>query len=154
VLRSRISRVLLCLAALGVAVSIGAGYGLSHWLYVPSEPLAISRQFIDLVQAGDLAKAYLLTAQEGFVGATLTEFDARIRQELGIASFPTHRAVEMIRITSGPQTYGNRLRRWLLGRKLDHDQVSLDYFIEIPFEVRLAPDQGTWRIVYFQSHAM
>ena len=153
-LRSRVSRVLLSLAALGVVLSIGAGYGLSHWLYVPPEPLAISRQFIDLVQAGDLSKAYLLTAQKGFVGATLTEFDARIRHELGIASFPTHRPVEMIRITSGPQTYGNRLRRWLLGRKLDPDQVSVDYFIEIPFEIRLAPDQGTWRIVYFQSHAM
>ena len=151
-LRSRVSRVLLSLAVLGVAPSIG--YGLSHWLYVPPEPLAISRQFIDLVQAGDLSKAYLLTEQRGFVGATPAEFDAKIRHELGLASFPTHRSVEMIGSTSGPQSYGNRLRRWLLRRKLDPDQISVDYLVEIPFEVRLAPDQGSWRSVYFQSHAI
>ncbi len=107
-----------------------------------------------MVQAGDLSKAYLLWEQRGFVGATPAEFDAKIRHEWGIESFPTHRSVEMLGITSGPQSYGNRLRRWLLRRKLDPTQISVDYLVEIPFEVRLAPDQGSWRIVYFQSQAM
>lgn len=153
-MRSRAARILLSLSALGVALALGVGYLLSHWLYVPPEPVAISRQFIDLVQAGDLSEAYLLTTQRGFVGATPAEFDAKIRHELGVDSFPTHRPIKMIRVTSGPQSYGNRLRRWLLGRTLDPDEISVDYYVEISFEVRLASHDGKWRIVYFQSHAM
>jgi len=45
---------------------------------------------------------------------------------LGIDAFPSHRSVEMTRITSGPQSYGNWLRRSLPGRKLDPDEISVD----------------------------
>ncbi|HUH84857.1 MAG TPA: hypothetical protein VLX85_09605, partial [Stellaceae bacterium] len=106
-LRSRVVKVFLGHASLGVVLALVAGYLLSRWLYLPPEPLAISRHFIDLVQAGDLSEAYLLTTQRGFVGATPAEFEARIRHELGIDSFPIHRPVEMIGVTSGPRTYGN-----------------------------------------------
>lgn len=88
-MRSRLARILHGLAALGVVVALSAGFLLSYWLSVPPEPLAISPHFIDLVQAGDLSEAYLLTAQRGAVGASLAEFDAKIRHELSVDSFPT-----------------------------------------------------------------
>jgi hypothetical protein len=152
-LRSRRSKVFLRAAVLGILLAIGAGYVLSHWRYVPPEPLAISQTFIDLVQAGDLSAAYLLTDQRGGVGATFAAFDANIRHQLGIDSLPSHRPTQMIGVVSGPQTYGNRVRRWLLGRELDPDQISIDYWVGLPFEIRLAIYEGNWRIVFFQSHA-
>jgi hypothetical protein len=155
-LRSRASKALLCAAALGAFLSIGANYALSRWRYIPPEPLAISRHFVDLVQAGDLSDAYLLTTGGSDVGATLAEFDARIRQQLLIDVFPTDRPVKLIGIRSGSQSYGNRLRRWLSGRTLDPapgEQFSVDYLVGLLFEVRLAFYEGKWIIVYFQSHA-
>jgi hypothetical protein len=153
-LRSLTSKGLLYAAVLGVFLMIGAGYTLSRWHYIPPEPLAISRRFIDLVQAGDLPAAYLLTNRGSYVGTSLATFEANIRYQMAIDAFPTDRPVLRIERPSNPQTYGNRLRRWLLGRKLDQDQISFDYSVGgLPFEVRLAFYEGKWRIVYFQSHA-
>ena len=140
--------------AAGIVLSAGGFYALSHWRYVPPQPLAIARRLIDLVQAGDLAEAYRPTAARGAVGGTLAAFEGNIRRQMGIGAFPTRRGVVMIGVTSGPQTYGHRLRRWLAGRKLDPDEVSVDYFVGLPFEIRLAFEPGGWRIVAFQSHAM
>jgi hypothetical protein len=116
-------------------------------------PLEISRNFIDRVQAGDLDGAYMLTSREASVGSSFAGFEASIRRQMGIDAFPAERPVELIG-TRGFQSYGNRLRRWITGRKIDPDQVSVDYFIGLPFEVRLkSNDKGEWRVTYFQSHA-
>jgi hypothetical protein len=153
-LRSRASKGLLCAAVLGVFLIICAGYSLSRWRYIPAEPLAISRHFIDLVQAGNLHAAYLLTNRGSYVGTSLATFEANIRHQMAIDAFPTDRPVKRIESPRSPQTYGNRFRRWLLGRKLDQDQISFDYSIGgLPFEVRLAFHEGKWQIVYFQLHA-
>lgn len=151
--RARAGKGLLAAAVVAIALLLGAAYALSHCDYVPREPLAVSRRFIDLVQAGSLAEAYRLTTERGAVGGNLEEFQSRIRRQLGIGDFPTHRAVALVGITSGRQSYGNRLRRWLTGRKLDPDEIGVDYVVEIPFEIRLVAEGGTWRIVFFQSHA-
>ncbi|MDE1153755.1 MAG: hypothetical protein PW788_14570 [Micavibrio sp.] len=141
-------------AAIGVFLIVSAGIALSCLRYIPPEPMDISRRFIDLVQAGDLPAAYLLTEQKGAVGATLKDFEANIRRQLGVTTFPMHRPIEMLGIRSGPQTYSNRLRRWLMGRRLDSDLISIDYYVSLPFEVRVAFHDDKWRIVYFQSHAI
>jgi len=60
----------------------------------------------------------------------------------------------MLGIRSGPQTYGNRFRRWVMGRVVEPDLISIDYNVAVPFEIRLALQGDKWRIVYFQSHAM
>jgi hypothetical protein len=42
-----------------------------------------------------------------------------------------------------------------MGRKVDPDQVSVDYYVGMPFEVRLrSDDAGKWRITFIQSHAI
>jgi hypothetical protein len=136
-----------------VIVTTGAAYALAHLSYVPRAPLEISMNFIDLIQAGDLDGAYLLTNQKVSVGSSLAAFEANIRHQMAIDVFPNNRPVKLIG-THSFQSYGNRLRRWIMGRKIDPDQVSVDYFIGLPFEVRLrSNDRGEWRIAYFQSHA-
>jgi hypothetical protein len=136
-----------------VIVTTGAAYALAHLSYVPLPPIEISKNFIDLIQAGNLDDAYLLTNQEVSVGSSFAAFEANIRYQMAIDAFPTNRPVKLIG-THSFQTYGNWLRRSIMGRKIDPDQVSVDYFIGLPFEVRLrSNDKGEWRITYFQSHA-
>jgi hypothetical protein len=138
-----------------VIVTTGTAYALAHLSYVSRAPLEISRNFLDLIQAGDLAGAYLLTNQGAMVGSTVAAFEGNVRHQARINVFPTNRSVKLIGI-HGFQSYGNRLRRWIMGRKIDPDQVSVDYFFgPHPFEVRLrSNDRGGWLITFFQSHAM
>ena len=125
-----------------VIVTALAAFALARVPYVPREPLAISREFVERIQAGDLADAYRLTNQGADVGRTPDAFEANVRHEL----IGAHGAF---------QSYGNRLRRWIAGRKVNPDQVSVDYYFGPPLEVRLTSDDaGNWRIIYFQSHAM
>jgi hypothetical protein len=136
-----------------VIATTGAALALAHLSYVPRAPIEISRNFVDLIQAGDLGGAYVLTNQKAAVGRSLAAFEANIRHQLAVGESPTNRPIKLIG-THSFQSYGNRLRRWLMGRKIDPDQVSVDYFIGLPFEVRLrSNDTGEWRITYFQSHA-
>jgi hypothetical protein len=52
----------------------------------------------------------------------------------------------LIGARSAFQTYGNRLRHWIMGRKIDPDQISGDYFFGPPFEVGLkSNDRGEWK---------
>jgi hypothetical protein len=141
--------------AAAVILAIGAAYFLTRLRHQPDEPLQISRNFVDLVQAGDLDAAYRLTDRGTSVGSTPAAFEVNIRRQLGIDAFPTHRPVALIGARGGDQSCGNRLRRWIMGRKIDPDQVSVDYVAGPPFEVRLRSDGvGGWRITFFQSHAM
>jgi hypothetical protein len=141
----------LVLITLAVA---GAGYGLARLSCSPDAPWTISRNFIDFVQAGKIADAYALTDRRRSVGRDLAAFDANIRHQLAIDAFPSHRNVEISRNRSDLQSCGNRLRRWILGRKVDPDQISIDYDVGLPFEIRLtSDDNGHWRIIFFQSHA-
>jgi hypothetical protein len=138
-----------------VIVTTCAAYVLPHSRYVSRVPIDISRNFIALIQAGDLGGAYLLTDQKADVGSTLADFEANIRYQLAIDVFPANRPIKLIGTQGGFQSYGNRLRRWVTGRKTDPDQVNVDYFVGLPFEVSLrSNDRGEWRITYFQSHAM
>jgi hypothetical protein len=138
-----------------IVVTGGAAALLARWNYVPPEAMKISRSFVDCIRMGDLRGAYLLTNQGVSVGTTLAAFEGNIRQQLRIDAFPVHRSVELIGTRGGAQSYGNRLRRWIMGRKVDPDQVIVDYFFGPPFEIRLASDErGTWQITLFQSHAM
>jgi hypothetical protein len=136
-----------------VVLTIGAAYALTRLRYLPREPLKISRNFVDRIQAGDFERAYLMTDQGASVGRTLAAFEANIRHQLAVDAFPMHRPVELVG-AHGFQSYGNRLRRWIMGRKIDPDEMSCDYFVGLPFEVRLrSDDRGGWRITFFQSHA-
>jgi hypothetical protein len=48
----------------------------------------------------------------------------------------------------------NRLRRWLAGRKLDPNLLSLEFTVGTPFEIRLvSAGEGKWKISYFRTHA-
>jgi len=143
------------LGLIAAIIAMGAPYILSRWSYVPPEPMKLSRDFLDLLQSGDLRGAYLLTDHGASVGTTLAKFEVKIRHELRIDAFPVHRPIQLIGTRGDLQSYGNRLRRWIMGRKIDPDQVIVDYVFGPPFEIRLASDQGgKWQITLFQSHAM
>jgi hypothetical protein len=138
-----------------VIVTALAAFALARVPYVPREPLAISREFVELIQAGDLTDAYRLTNHGAEVGRTLDAFEANIRHQLGIEAFPLDRSIALIGTHGGSQSYGNRPRRWIAGRKVDPDQVTVGYDFGLPFEISLTSDDaGNWRIAYFQSHAM
>src|SRR5262249_11383551 len=70
-----------------VIVTALAAFALARVPYVPREPLAISREFVELIQAGDLTDAYRLTNHGAEVGRTLDAFEANIRHQLGVEAF-------------------------------------------------------------------
>ena len=143
---------LLPVALAGLAAA--TGYGLTVRSYVPPAAVDVANNFVERVNAGDLPAAHRLTRRDAAVGASLAEFEAKLRRQLAIDAFPLRRPVTFVGARSGGQSYGNRLRRWIMGRKVDPDVVDLDYSFGLPFEIRLAADEGgNWRIIFFQSHA-
>jgi hypothetical protein len=152
--RRLIGRLTFFLVLITMSVT-GSGYVLSRSNCLPDAPSAISRNFIDLVRAGELDRAYQLTDRRISVGRTLAAFEAKIRDQLHIDTSSTGPPTELIGNRGGFQSCGNRLRRWVSGRTIDPDIMSFDYVFGAPFEVRLtSDDQGQWRISYFQGHAM
>ena len=102
--------------------------------------------------AGGRVRPRLSADRSAYIGR---KHACRVRGQLPIDTFPTSPAAELIGSRSGFQSCGNRLRRWVSGRKIDPDIMSVDYVLGAPFEVRLtSDDQGQWWISYFQSHAM
>ena len=152
--RSRSKRVLLLtvLALLILGGAACAGYWGLHRQYVPPDAITLSEHFLSLVKTGNLAEAYSLTTQDALPGRTLEQFESNVHRRVAVDALTA--TVEWRGVRGGFQTYGNRLRRWLAGRKVDPDSIALEFEAGPPVEVRLisSPD-GKWRVTYFQTHA-
>jgi len=152
--RSRSKRVMLVivLALLILGGLAGAGYWGLHRQYVPHDAIASAERFLSLVKAGNFAEAYSLTTQDALSGRTLEQFESNVHRRVAVDALTS--TVEWRGVKGGFQTYGNRLRRWLGGRKLDPDSMGLEFEAGPPVEVRMvsSPD-GKWRVTYFQTHA-
>ena len=145
---------LLSLALLILCGGAGAGYWGLHQQYVPPDAIALAERFLSLIKAGNLTEAYSLTTQDALPGSTLEQFESNVEHRMGGLNEKV--SIEWRGRRSGYQTYGNRLRRWLAGRKLDEDRISLEFELggQVPLEIRVVslPD-GRWRVTYFQTHA-
>ena len=151
--RSRSKGVVLLVLALLILCGVaGAGYWGLHRQYVPPDAITLSERFLSLIKAGNLAEAYSLTTQDALPGRTLEQFESNVHRRVAVDALTS--TVEWRGVRGGFQTYGNRLRRWLAGRKLDPDSIGLEFEAGPPVEVRVIslPD-GKWRITYFQTHA-
>jgi hypothetical protein len=150
---SRSKGVLPLIAALlilcGAAV---AGYWGLHRRYVPPDAIALAERFISLIKAGNFTEAYSLTTQDALPGRTLEQFESNVHHRVAVDALTA--TVHWRGVKGGFQTYGNRLRRWLAGRKVDPDSIGLEFEAGAPVEVRVvsSPD-GKWRVTYFQTHA-
>jgi hypothetical protein len=139
---------------LGGVAFIGVGFWGLHQRYVPPEAIEMSRRFISLIESGNLREAYALTTQDDLSGSTLDAFETKTKNRIGQIVFTARPPIQWVGERGGFQTYGNRLRRWLAGRKLDPDLLSLEFTVGGPFEVRLVSfGDGKWKISYFQTHA-
>ena len=150
--RSKSAVLFIVLALLILCGLAGAGYWGLHRQYVPPDAIAVAERFVSLIKAGNFAEAYSLTTQDALPGRTLEQFEANVQRRVAVDALkPT---VEWRRVKGGFQTYGNRLRRWLAGRKVDPDSIGLEFEAGPPLEVRMvsSPD-GKWRVTYFQTHA-
>ena len=150
--RSNSAVLLIGLALLILGGIAGAGYWGLHRQYVPPDAIASAERFLSLIKAGNFAEAYSLTTQDALPGRTLEQFESNVHHRVALDTLtPT---VKWRGVKGGFQTNGNRLRRWLAGRKIDPDSISLEFEAGAPVEVRLvsSPD-GKWRVTYFQMHA-
>ena len=142
-----------------------AAYSYAKNQYYPKDLIVRSEAFIHLIHEKKLASAYDLTTKQGtyydFSSAQLFK-EAVDRQA---RNFLYAKRIDVVyRGNFPPQTYGNRVRRWLAGRELNTKQKSIDFFIKTgsnvnaqsstAFEVRwaLQADKSS-KIVFFQSHA-
>ena len=130
----------------------GAGYWGLHRQYVPPDAVALAERFLSLIKAGNFAEAYSLTTQDALPGRTLEQFESNVHRRVAVNALTA--TVQWRGVRGGYQTYGNRLRRWLGGRKLDPESMGLEFEAGPPVEIRVisTPD-GKWRVTYFQTHA-
>lgn len=151
--RPRPKGLLLLVLALLILCGAAAGYWGLHQRYVPREAIAVAERFISLIKAGNFTEAYSLTTQDALSGRSLEQFQTNLRAHIGLA-LPAQFQTKYLGETGGFQTYGNRLRRWLTGRKIEQDLIHLEFDAGAPLEIRLvsSPD-GKWRVTYFQTHA-
>jgi hypothetical protein len=151
----RSKRLLLMVLALFILGGMaGAGYWGLRRQYVSPEAIGSAERFLALVKAGNLTEAYALTTQDAMSGRTEEQFEANVHRRIGSVYLDEHAVAELRGIRNGFQTYGNRLRRWLAGRKIDPDGVSLEFSVPAPVEIRLVSSpEGKWKISYFQVHA-
>jgi hypothetical protein len=150
--RSRSAVLLVVLALVILCGLVGVGYWGLHRQYVPPEAVASAERFLSLIKAGNLAEAYSLTTQDALPGRTLEQFESNVHRRVAVDALTA--TVQWRGVKGGFQTYGNRLRRWLGGRKLDPDSMGLEFEAGPPVEIRVvsSPD-GKWRVTYFQTHA-
>jgi hypothetical protein len=150
--RSKSAVPLIVIALLILCGLAGAGYWVLHRQYVPSEAIASAERFLSLIKAGNFAEAYSLTTQDALPGRTLEQFESNVHRRVAVDALTS--TVVWRGVKGGFQTYGNRLRRWLGGRKVDPDSLGLEFEAGLPVEVRVvsSPD-GKWRVTYFQTHA-
>jgi hypothetical protein len=150
--RPRSKRAVLLVALLTLCGLGGAAYWVLHRQYVPPEAIASAERFLSLIKAGNFAEAYSLTTQDALPGRTLEQFESNVHRRVAVDALTS--TVKWRGVKGGFQTYGNRLRRWLGGRKLDPDSLGLEFEAGPPVEVRVvsSPD-GKWRVTYFQTHA-
>ena len=142
----------IALALLIVFGAAGAGYWGLHRQYVPPDAIALAERFLSLIKAGNFTEAYSLTTQDALPGRTLEQFESNVHRRVAVDALTS--TAKWRGVKGGFQTYGNRLRRWLAGRKLDPDSIGLEFEAGLPVEVRMvsSPD-GKWRVTYFQTHA-
>jgi hypothetical protein len=139
---------------LGLSVLLTAGAGGYAWLKAPyahSTAAGVAREFLTLLQEGQLEQAYELTLKrQSFVGRDLAEFQPFAARQLCSAEH-----LPLVGQPHPPQSNGNRLRRWLAGHEVEMPSVKLR-FEKSPclMTVELRRDEdGRWRVFYFQSRA-
>lgn len=136
------------LIALGVSSGLLAS--ITIWLfseYQPTQAYQVAVEFVQLVKAKELQTAYELTAKNSLVGRDAQTFQTVVehtclegRGRIGV--FPS-------------QTNGNRLRRWLSGRKVDIDEIGFEFEDPIcPITLKLRRNANNdWKVYFFESHA-
>jgi hypothetical protein len=149
----RCTKHLIFSALLLTALAGAALWGL-HQRYTSPGAIEVSRRFISLIESGNLREAYALTTQDRLSGPTFESFEIKTKTRISETVFVNRPPIQWVGARNGFQTYGNRLRRWLAGRKLDPDTLNLGFTVGTPFEVRLvSTGEGKWKISYFQTHA-
>jgi hypothetical protein len=135
-----------------VSLSVSAFFAV-RCTYVPAEASAASAHLLVLLRQEKFQDAYAFIEHNSNTGTSFENFMRKVSRDCPRCgsgfSF-------VFRYASPNQTYGNRLRRFLSGRRIDMERINLDYLLcgEIPFRVTLSSDRGgKWKIVNFQVHA-
>lgn len=124
-------------------------FGTYHWLkagYTQIKPRRIAHEFHQLLKSGNFQDAHQLTVKSGFVGRTPAELATIAKRHCLNADHFAY--------TFPFQSNGNRLRRWILGKEVEMDDVSVEFDGPCLLEIRIHHmDDGAWKISYFASHA-
>lgn len=138
-IRASIAAWLLLAAVAAATIWLRAGYA-------QNQPRQIAADFQRLLKSGQFQAAFQLSVQHGFVGHTAAELETIARRQCLDA--------KQFKYTFPFQSNGNRLRRWLAGKEVEIEQVSVELEGPCLLEIRLKHMAGNeWRVVYFASHA-
>ena len=116
-----------------------------HW---PVEAVQVASAYVRALQDGDDTRALALT---GLAGTAAKRFAAESHHQLC-----AHASMTAVS-THPPQTVGNRWRRWLAGRPIEQDVITVrmeNLHVPCLLSVSLRPGpDGGWRVVAFHRTA-
>lgn len=140
--------VVLLLLAIGIATILA----LALFFFRPSAPLEaieLAYRFIADLQENRIDDAYKLTDQGGDVGTDLRTFAAN--EDIVFLSSSRH-PVSLSWV--GPvQSRAQRIVRMIRGARVDPDILYINFYVGVPFLVRLLHTQRRWAVSYFEIHA-
>jgi hypothetical protein len=137
-------------SALVVSIAVCAtAVGAWVWLkqqHVPTRQLEVAENFVSLIRTRRLSEAYELTMKARMELPTTEPFEMFAPRQV-CGSFAL---VEIFPF----QSNGNHIRRRLLGRNPEMEEVNVQYYGECAFRVTVRRGKdGDWKVYKFGSHA-
>jgi hypothetical protein len=117
--------------------------------FAPPEPMALAFRFIADLQNGRIDDAYKLTDQGSDVGTNVRVFGAN-EDVVFLVSSKHPVFLEWVHPT---QSRAQRIVRIIRRVQVDPDVLYVNFYVGLPFLVRLQHTRRGWTVSYFEVHA-
>jgi hypothetical protein len=115
----------------------------------PPEAMALAFRFVADLQDGRIDNAYKLTDQGSDVGTNVRVFSAN-EDIVFLVSSKHPVSLEWVRPT---QSRAQRIARIIRRAQVDPDVLYVNFYVGLPFLVRLRHTRRGWAVSYFEVHA-
>ena len=115
----------------------------------PTEAIGLAFRFIADLQEAKINDAYELTDKRGDVGTDVRMFAAN--EDVAFLSSSRHPV--SLSWVKPAQSWAQRIVSIIRGARVDPDVLYVNFYVGLPFLVRLRHTQRGWAVSYFEVHA-